>query len=359
LELPSRKDQDAFHAVAREAERLGALNVEWDRRAGTDGRIKRLVVQNADALAQFLGVSPQWEQVASAERVLAQWSERDRIKSLIGVWRAGQRPRSRGPERVEEFVDALKTLDACESKNGQDVPVRRLSGSLFGNTKRIENDLVGALDWLTIDSIDDPARERDEVLAELGLVRFPQPLLLAGSGNVELRDGTRLPIASPYLGISPEHLVGVHGAAKYLLTIENLTTFHEVARGAAGEVQGIVAYTGGMPSPSMRNAYAVLLKWLPDANIFHWGDTDLGGFRIAHRLSQITATQGRHLKLWQMGARDRVGGVAGEALTPQSLRRISQIAVMNGWDDAVAGLSLDPVAIEQETQPLLVPVPVI
>ena len=49
--LPSAKEKDAAHAVLRNAERNGALAIEWDSRAGDNGQILRLQLQNTEALA--------------------------------------------------------------------------------------------------------------------------------------------------------------------------------------------------------------------------------------------------------------------------------------------------------------------
>ena len=81
----------------------------------------------------------------------------------------------------------------------------------------------------------------------MGLVKLPQPVLLSGQGLVELTDGTRLPIASPYIGLPPQSIkrVVLDEGARYIFSVENLTTFHELALGKAGSVCGLLMYTAG------------------------------------------------------------------------------------------------------------------
>jgi hypothetical protein len=58
-----------------------------------------------------------------------------------------------------------------------------------------------------------------------------------------------------------------------LLTVENLTTFHELVGQRLHMPAAVLPYTGGMPSPSWKRVYRLLLTSLPvEARVFHWGD---------------------------------------------------------------------------------------
>jgi len=76
-------------------------------------------------------------------------------------------------------------------------------------------------------------------------------------------------------------LQGVRTTAARLLTVENLASFHDAARAPDAD-RALLLYTGGMPSPAWRRAYARVLDALPAGlPVWHWGDIDEGGFRIA------------------------------------------------------------------------------
>lgn len=69
-----------------------------------------------------------------------------------------------------------------------------------------------------------------------------------------------------------------------MLTIENLTPFHLAAQ-LEGVGRAIRDYTGGMPSPAWARTYRSILASLPVAvPTYHWGDVDVGGFRIAAQI---------------------------------------------------------------------------
>src|SRR6185369_3477956 len=95
----------------------------------------------------------------------------------------------------------------------------------------------------------------------------------------------------------------VSAVTSALLTVENLTTFHEMALRQHESPQTLVLYTGGMPSPSWKRVYKILLSALPvAAKVLHWGDMDAGGFRIADHLAACAEQFERCLMLHSMSS---------------------------------------------------------
>ena len=153
------------------------------------------------------------------------------------------------------------------------------------DSKRIEK-LVPIIDLLTATEGDSIARHPEAVLAFIGLKKYPIPFLVAGVGALILKDQsggtTTAPVPYPYVGYEPRVIRGYVGSPSYVLSVENLTTFHELANNRAGKVAGLIVYTGGFPSPSGIKAYQFVTSEVPPSTpIYHWGDTDLSGFRIA------------------------------------------------------------------------------
>jgi hypothetical protein len=355
--LPRREDKDAAHAFLRNLERSGTISIGWDRRAGDDGQIVRLRLINADALAQELNEKPAWTAYQEAEQLLSKWAAIPNIAPALNRWRMGKLVRSMSPDRVNDFIDACRVIEACESgAESEDTPIRRLSAKLFSDSKRIE--AIGpALDVLTAESIDIPWRDLEDVFASMGLVKLPQPVLLSGQGSVELTDGTRLPIASPYIGLPPQSIkrVVLDEGARYIFSVENLTTFHELALGKAGSVCGLLMYTAGMPSPSLLRVYRQAMEEFlssPNRERFHWGDIDLGGFRIAACLARKHSSP---LRLWCMDPSAFREAPARKQLTLDEVREIKRIAAIHGWDAVADNVAIDGRAIEQEVLPLRLP----
>lgn len=355
LELASRHAKDEFHATMRSAERAGAVRIEWDRLAGDDGQIQRIVLIDADALAAYLSVRPLWVAFEHARKRLEDCADQPGVRRLLDAWRQGKRPRSIGPEQISGVVDAIEVLNFQRASNYEDTPVRHASARLFDDSKRIES-LIPILDILgQEDEQVGMARLPEEVLARLGLVRYPQPTLIAGRAQIRFTNGEELDIPTPYIGVSPHSLSALKVApeARYVLTVENYTPFNDIAKGKAGDVEGIIAYTAGMPSPAFLNVYCRLLEATPEnLPVYHWGDIDLGGFRIADVLAQKARAVGRSLRLWSMNP--SVPAIANQVrrkqryLPDDAVRWIMLIADKHGWAEERAGVESVRVAYEQE-----------
>ena len=103
-----------------------------------------------------------------------------------------------------------------------------------------------------------------------------------------------------------------------------------------------------MPSPSWARAYARVMQGLPDATrVYHWGDHDEGGFRIAARISEVCARAGRRLLPWCMAV-----GEGREASESQQ-KTMSASARRAGWNELAQ--TMPPFLLEQESQPPTLP----
>lgn len=359
LDLKSVRDKEDFHAAMRDAARRGAIRVEWDDLAGEDGQIRRLVMLDADKTASILGVVPLWQAFQSAEGLLAPYHEEPGVRSLLTAWRDGKRPRGLGPEQADSVMDAIRVISSLRGHGYEDVPVRQLSATLFLNSKHIERKLLPVLDYLTQDDETCTlARHPDDVLATLGLIRFPQPVLIAGRATVRFRNGDVMRLPEPYIGLAPQSVekIDVAEDARYILMIENFTPFNEIAKGRAGPVEGVVIYTAGMPSPSFIHLFAAVLgSTPPDMPIYHWGDIDLGGFRIADVLAKTAERCGQRLSLWNMNPAKFVDLPKWCELTQSDKSWIRTIATKHGWTDELAGVEETCASYEQEMMRTSIP----
>lgn len=350
FQLPLRADKDVAHAELRSVERLGAVALEWDRRAGIDGQIERMRLLDAERIATCLDRKAAWTLYAEAERQLAPWAQIPSIAHVLSRWRSGKQVRGLGSQRVADCADACKVMNACRQlATVEDVPVRRLSAALFADSKRIEN-ITPALDILTSDALDALARDPDDVLRALGLVKFKQPVLIAGLGAIELVGGQTIPIPAPYIGLAPQSIQAVHcnGDGGYLLSVENLTTFHELAMGRGGTLKCLLIYTAGMPSPALQRVYRLCAQ-SREAGVqprWHWGDIDLGGFRIAGVLAALTDSP---LRLWSMDPSRYPDAASRKALSKEERSEIIAIGQKWGWSKTTRNVEQDGRAIEQES----------
>jgi hypothetical protein len=300
--IGTHAEKEACHGDLLLAERDGAIAIEWDRRAGQRNQILRIQLKDREALARHLGVLPRWDAVARAAHDLGPFlTEYPVLDEVLASWRRGAKVRGTGPEDVKSWRYAVAVVSHCRADGATDVAVRRLSAQLTGDSKRVEQ-LSAPIDVLIQGAVAAPIRDPEDVFNELGLVKFPPTMLI--SGALQARVGAQdVLIDAPYLGFPPSAITGFASCETVilLLTVENLTTFHELVGQRQHMPTAVLLYTGGMPSPSWKRVYRLLLRSLPvDARVLHWGDIDGGGFRIADHLAVCAAEVERRLELHGM-----------------------------------------------------------
>ena len=379
-------DFEQFHARIALAERAGAITVTRERHRDDGERLLRLTVRDVAVLARDLRIELLGERVAHAEALLAQWNtpypcrsdvSRDQafpitpgrdsrrscgnsdetnapprfpvIAEVLATWRTGRKVRSHGPEAAADLADAARAVETLLADARGERILRKASIALFGDSKRLEV-LTAWLDLLVTGELASSGLEDEQVWSALGLRKEPQPLLLAGQGTVELDDGSRHVLPRRWLGFPVDAVRGIATEAHALLSIENLASFHEAAA-LRGDAPVLLLYTGGMPSPAWRAAYSRLLAGLPAAAaLYHWGDIDRGGFRIAARLAETAAVANRRLRPWLMSP-DALPAevVAGsEPPSPAVSNTMRDWARRAGWDEVAAALQRTPLLLEQE-----------
>lgn len=343
-------ERDRLHERMRAAASAGAIKLEWAKLGGDDRPLEAVVLLDLDKLADHLRLPTASTTVAQAAALLAPWNQHKRVQELLACWAQLKQARLLGPTSAADFVDALRVVDVMREAK-EDRIVRQLSTELFGNSKRLEA-LSKHLDLLTSEALNAPARHWSEVFGAIGLTKEPQPFLVAGTGKLQLAGQDDCSIIRPFLGVANTVVVGYVGTPAWLMTIENLTTFHQATQALGDTPQGIVIYTAGMPSPSWGRAYTQILASLPTtASVYHWGDHDEGGFRIAAHVARIAVSVGRRLIPWSMDAAQ--WETLGSPAKPEQHRSMVKSAERAGWSELAIRLS--PVLFEQEGQALLLP----
>ncbi|HEY2394834.1 MAG TPA: Wadjet anti-phage system protein JetD domain-containing protein [Rudaea sp.] len=345
-QVSQRQEKLLINAAFKDVARRGGIRMEVDALSGDAEQVTRIAVMDADRLSECLEVTPLWRAFAQAAHLLAPSAERrPRVQSILDRWRTGQRVRLLGPENAQDVVDADHVLTYLEAHRGDDQIMRRVSAQLFSDSKRIET-IWPVLDFLTGEQSPVP-RQKADVLAEIGLLAHPQPLLVCGRGIFRLTTGESIAIPKPYIGLPPECIRAFEPPADlpWVLSVENLTTFHEIAREAGGEVLGLVLYTAGMPSPAWRRSYKTAISSLPSqCRLLHWGDIDDGGYRIALTIAEQGRAAGLQLQQWKMDWSDQQA--TGRELTPEQRGRIARSLEALHWN--LGSTSGPTTRIEQE-----------
>ena len=352
--LQSLDDFEAFEAGIALAVQHGAITAESERYGAREGRLKQIRLRDLARLGAHLDCVPLPLQHARAEAALAGWRDRFPVlDDVLAAWQQGKSVRGHDASEVDGLADAAKAVDALARDDSRERLLRRESWRLFNDSKRLES-LMPWLDVLVTGETGPSGLEQEQILASIGLRRQPQPLLIAGEGTASV-GGVRLPLCRPYLGLPVEAFERLDTTAMHLLTIENLTSFHDAAHHRTdGSV--LLLYTGGMPSPAWRRMFTRLLAGVPaDVELHHWGDIDEGGFRIAAALAAVATASGRVLKPWRMSPDDLQPGMCDTPPSPVALRRMQDWARRASWPDIAEALGRSPVRIEQEALDPILP----
>lgn len=193
--------------------------------------------------------------------------------------------------------DLLLALDALATLSSPTLE-RALSVRLFNDSKRLEAlrpQLVAALRHFSPHA-DTAGSDEWELLRAHHLHR-PQVLTML-AGPLMLRQGIETGDAlldlTPWvsgLGLPDDLLRSVEIAgcpARAILTIENLTSYHEFLLRRPSHL--LVMYSGGFPHPTLLTFLLKLRAACPALPLYHWGDIDLGGLRILLHLRQQIGT---------------------------------------------------------------------
>ncbi len=348
-ELRSRQhkqDCDETFLAARDA---GAVTLQRDKLNPSDGLFERIDLVDVQALAKFLGRSTYADQlhqtIVQLESLQAEFPV---IPEVIRRWSSMAKVRGLGPQDPDAWIDAAKIVRACASRSQEAIaaPVREFSARLFLDSKRIEA-LTPQLDILLSGSVEDSPRTAAQVWQELGLFREEHPVLLAGYVQIARSRLTGL-IDAPYLGLPAPTILGVISSVTEVITIENKTTFHSEAKRRQDD-KVLLIYTAGMPSPAWRAMYGRLLDSLPRTTmIYHWGDVDEGGFRIALTISNVAKAAGYFLKPYCMSPEDVPLEMRVKA-SARTLERINHFAIAAGWSELGRSLLEAGFVAEQES----------
>ncbi len=342
-------EKESFEAAMKAARAEGTVTLTWEKGYGEEGFIQRVELIDIDALAKLLGADTAATRLEQAGTQLAPLLEAYPVLSdVLERWASLKKVRTSGPEDVQDWIDAARVVTFMTSSRENstvDKPIREVSADLFKDSKRIEK-LAAPVDVLLTRDIDSEIREPLDVWQEIGLFREEQPVRLAGKVAVTRTRLTAL-LDEPYGAFSAASIIGLDTIPKLVMTIENQTTFHSEARRRCDE-EVLLIYTAGMPTPAWRSMYVRLLKSLPESvPVYHWGDIDEGGLRIAAILAREAKTVGHILKPWKMHPDDVPTDRRVEA-KPHTLERIQRFASAAGWEALGREVAQAGFTVEQE-----------
>lgn len=303
----SRMDFDILHSQLRELENAGLLRLVWKKKH--EGQILEkcvLVCGNVTEAYRRLGRTPKSEKETEILGIIRKYEDQ---MPAFAKW---------VEERISQGNSVKQYLDMDDSKqaericylasrilqNRSEVFLRQFSISCFHDSKIAERDISAATRILSDFECDGRLKglDAEEVLEECLIFRNPSWIMMKGGPWIDTFPGG--------IGITDEDALKVKWDAlsviTCVLTIENLTTFHQwkgfgfsepVSGGGIGAIldggmeldgETLVIYLGGYANRSKREFLLRIHEAYPAAKFFHYGDIDCGGFRIWKNLSEST-----------------------------------------------------------------------
>ncbi len=187
---------------------------------------------------------------------------------------------------LKKYVDILNMAIAV-AQNSEEIFVRDFSIRLFRDSKRVEQ-LASKVSSLLYTYGD--FEEKETVLEECGIVHTPTYVMIKGNVKINIQsqvlDLSRLKGDISFSTVSLEELSEITVMGNRVVTIENLTSFHDY-----GDKSDCVIYLGGFHNKTKRRFIKFLYEHNRDVTYYHFGDIDAGGFYILEHLIRKTGIQ--------------------------------------------------------------------
>ena len=286
---------EEIHGTAGHLEEMGYTCSVW--KGGKKNHILQKIVL-LDEIYRHLGRVPE-KQMQQAQLAVLQELKTECSTPVARNFICWLMKRLEQGKTVKEYLNLddtegsrrlIRAIHKIET-NQKEIYIREFSVQCFGDSKELEkkSGLIGKIFRRFSDDMED--MDNDVILAEYGIYRTPNYVYVKGSGR--LRIGTPeaydidLRSLRQGIGLSGEDLDGlewkVDVSVKRIITIENLTTFFRWE-----EPDSVLIYLGGYHNAVRRKFLQKLYQVFPEAEYFHFGDIDVGGFEIYEDLCRRT-----------------------------------------------------------------------
>ena len=347
---------EEIHACVQDLEYRGFLSVAWKR--GKTGHIIDKVFLNGEKLQEvyeYLHRVPKRQQQEQIMEVLEQ-AARELQTPICTNFVSCIQERLSNCKSVKEYIDIadvegtkriIRAVYLIE-KNETPCYIREFSIRNFSDSKIFE-EMLGSIAKIMHrfgDGLE--GVELSDILAEFNIYHTPNFVYFKGNIVLDI-EGKTLPIGGLQqgIGVSGEDVskISLQDTAdvKKVITIENLTTFFRWQ-----DEKSLILYLGGYHNTVRRSLLKIIYQKLPDADYYHFGDIDVGGFEI---YEDLCAKTGIPFKLYRMDV-DTLNRYAkfGKKLTESDRKRINKIMENNkiAYAGVLQYMLLNNVKLEQE-----------
>ncbi|MCL2226662.1 MAG: DUF2220 domain-containing protein [Oscillospiraceae bacterium] len=298
IEQPDKREEVNRAVLA--LQEAGVLSSSWMK--GEVNHILEKVWLNYEFLSEayrLLGRSPKAdvahavcdEIIKAAANVKTSWA----LGYLTDVIESIKRKRSLPssiPEDEAERANLIKSIVALEGAYGTEMLERVFSLRTFGDSKTFEKTVKSRLVRILrkyMDNDDDVAD--DELLGQVGLVKYPEQFEFCGKLSIDAGSATAdFSALAAGSAVYSTDIIGaklkLDSSVKKVLTIENRANYFDYISKSKADDE-LVIYHGGQFSPRKCAFFHEINEALPPrASWRHWSDIDYGGFLMLLRLRQ-------------------------------------------------------------------------
>ena len=253
------------------------------------------------------------------------------------------------PARYHQMEDLLKALAFIET-NETDLYLREASSLIYGDSKYLEENMLGSVCRALRDCLDRPCGEtemEDEILEKYHIIREKQKLCLKGDVTVHI-SGRKLELGMLSNGIElfADELPGIQRIQVYtsfFTTVENYTSWMRC--GGSGET---FFYLGGYANRYQRDFLKKIYFDNPALVYRHFGDIDAGGLYIHEHLCRVTGIPFQMYRMSRAELEDRRFRFCLRPLTEQDRIRLESLAKQEAYRDLAGYMLEHDVKLEQE-----------
>lgn len=185
-------------------------------------------------------------------------------------------------KRAREIIRILQAV----SKLNSETYIRNFSTALFKDSKRFQKEFRSTVETILFDYTDEVV-EKDDILGFYNLYENPTYVMVKGNVVIQLDtsviDVSEMPDGIALSNASLEKIRAVTVKANKVITVENLTTYHD-----SDEDDAVYIYLGGYHNYSKQLLLEKIYVDNKSREYFHKGDLDVYGFLILENLREKT-----------------------------------------------------------------------
>ena len=285
------KYQEEINEVCLKMQQQGIIKITWKKHQ--EGNVIDKVALNLEALEEvykLLNRTKKQELESNVSEIIKEYCDYDNFLGNFAQDMLSNLSEKKSIKKylnIEDLAEVRDILKAIYSMINQKEEIYRRAFSvyLFNDSKRFE-----AIESKVIRIISDYASLNSDIdiLSEFNILKNPSYIYLKGSGSFNINDQIlelgKLKGEIAFSSSIIDSLKVESLQVKRIVTIENLTTFHDY-----NNPEELIVYLGGYHNEVRRKFFKKLYNHNASMEFYHWGDIDVGGFRILNHLREKTS----------------------------------------------------------------------